>query len=76
MVILKRTGGMLVGLPVGFIPVVDLQGGGVADVVGPHTTLSVPAVTMMDGEQVEVGFDLDVLVVDLSEEAAPNLGVV
>ena len=72
MVIMKRTGGMLLGLPVGFIPLVDLQGGG-ADLVGPHTTLSVPAVSMVGEEQLDAGFDLDVLVVDMSEEAVHSL---
>ena len=73
MVIMKRSGGMLLGLPMGFIPLVDLQGGGVAGAVGPHTVLSVPAVTMEGDEQVDVGFDLEVMVVDVSEVAATHL---
>ena len=75
-VVMKRAGGMLLAVPVGLFPVEVLQGvggAGLGSSIGPHTTLSVPAISLAEGEAVSVGEDVEVVVVDVGEEVVGSL---
>ena len=76
LVVMKRNGGLLLGLPVGFIPVEDLQAASDQEsgsVLGPHTTFTIPAIRE-DGQAVLEGQDVEVLVIDASDDVLPALG--
>ncbi len=76
LVVMKRNGGLLLGLPVGFIPVEDLQAASDLEsgsVLGPHSTFTVPAIRE-DGQELLEGQDVEVLVIDASEDVLPALG--
>ena len=72
--IMQRQGGLLLGLPVGYIPVEALQQASAAGdgMLGPHTNLVVSAFRE-DGQALPAGCEIDVLVVDMSEEVAAAL---
>lgn len=75
MVVMKREGGFLLAVPVGFFPMEELQGastGGEGDVIGPHTVLTVPGIFQQGAELVPAGMDVEVQVVDLSDGAYPE----
>lgn len=72
--IMRRSGGLLLALPNGFLGADVLQGaaaGGGEGLVGPHTVMSVPGVVFDGDEMHGLGTELDVLVVDMAE---PVLG--
>ena len=69
LVVMKRNG-------VGFIPVEDLQAASDQEsgsVLGPHTTFTIPAIRE-DGQAVLEGQDVEVLVIDASNDVVPALG--
>ena len=76
MVVMKREGGILLGLPAGFLPPEDLQLASSLDgdtLLGPHTVLSVPGV-ILDAEAAHAtGLDLDVQVVDVTLDVLSGL---
>ena len=75
--VMPRQGGFLLALPVGSVPPNLLAQGNEDDasaMMGPSTTLSVPAVVEEeDGGEVPAGLALEVLVVDFSESACQFL---
>ena len=75
-VVMKRASGLLVGLPVGFLPVDVLQGATLAgedSLVGPHTTITVPGVRYEDAGPVQTGEDVEVQLVDFSTDIIVGL---
>ena len=74
-IVMRRQGGFLLAVPVDAIPSEDLDGATEDSLVGPHTVFSVPAVALEEesGEFKKVGSDLEVLVVDLKEDAQAGL---
>ena len=76
LLVMKRVGGLLLALPTGFIPLEDLQQASMASeetLLGPHTNLTVPALSNAGGEWVPTGGDIDVQVIDVSLEAMQGL---
>lgn len=78
LVVMKRQGGLMLALPTGFIPQDALQEA--PDVatspLGLHTILTVPAVAEDEFGNVGVaGFDMDVMVIDVQEEALTYLSL-
>ncbi len=75
MVIMKRQGGAMLGLPAGLIPMEELQGASALapdSVLGAHSVLVVPGVIAGDpGEVAEE--ELSVLVIDVLEEVLSGL---
>ena len=74
----RRLGGFLVAIPVGFIPLEELQTASSASdsgILGPHTILSVPSVLRLDAESepVPTGQDVDVQVVDMTDEGLAGI---
>ena len=68
-VVMKRQGGLLLGLPIGFIPLEDLQAASdlaEESLLGPHNTFTVPAIRE-DGQAVLEGQDVEVLVIDAGD---------
>ncbi len=68
-VVMKRQGGLLLGLPIGFIPLEDLQAASdlaEESLFGPHNTFTVPAIRD-DGQAVLEGQDVEVLVIDAGD---------
>ena len=68
-VVMRRQGGLLLGLPIGFIPVEDLQAASdqaEESLLGPHNTFTVPAIRE-DGQAVLEGQDVEVLVIDAGD---------
>ena len=75
-VIMKGVGGLLLCLPIGFLPLEDLQAAEMASessILGPHTTLSLPATHRVGAELVRTGYDIEVQVVDVAEVAERGL---
>ena len=75
-VIMKRPGGLLLGVPPGLIPPEALQGAaaqGEDALLGPHKVLAVPAVIVAEGGDVVPDEDMDVQVVDVSMEVVQSL---
>ena len=74
-VVMRRQGGFMLAVPVDAIPSEDLDGATEDSLVGPHTVFSVPAVVWEEEERVfkRLGSDLEVLVVDLKEDALVGL---
>lgn len=75
-VIMKRVGGLLLAVPVGFIPLEELQGAATTEedsLIGPFTTLSVPAVHMEEGGPTPYGSDIEVQVVDFADRVTHGL---
>ena len=69
MVIMRRHGGLLLGLPTGYLPHEVLQQASVTSedtLFGPHTNFSVPAFRE-DAAPVPDGLELDVVVVDATD---------
>ena len=78
MVVMKRAGGLLLGVPVDFIPAEELDVGGSAMVglVGPSCRVTVPGVIVeggSDGQEQRIGVGLEVLLVDLDASVAQQL---
>ena len=75
LVVMRRQGGFMLALPVEAIPGEELDGASEDSLVGPHTVLTVPGGFREDasGEFRRAGVDLEVLVVDLKEEAQAGL---
>lgn len=75
LVVMRRQGGFMLALPVEAIPGEELDGASEDSLVGPHTVLTVPGGFREDasGEFRRAGVDLEVLVVDLKEEAQTGL---
>ena len=77
MVLMKREGGFLLGLPSGLIPFSDLQVAAAAHldaILGAHTVLAVPGVIAGDpGEVVEE--ELPVLVVDVQQDVLDGMAL-
>ena len=75
-IIMRRQGGALLGLPVGFLPLDVLQRAAVEEGedwdFGPHALLSVPA-HREDGQLVPSGVEVEVLVIDVSGAALGGL---
>ena len=75
-IIMRRQDGVLLGLPVGFLPVDVLQraatDGGEDWDFGPHVVLSTPA-HREDGQPVPLGLEVDVLVIDVAGGALGGL---
>ena len=74
-VVMKRPGGLLLALPIGFIPVEDLQAASDQSedsLLGPHNTFTVPA-TREDGQAVMEGQDVEVLVIDAGDAVLAGL---
>ena len=74
-IVMKRPGGLLLAVPVDTIPAEERDGISEASLVGPSTLLTVPGVTLgLQPDVVEgIGFDIDVLVVDFSEDVMGGL---
>jgi len=75
-VIMKRPGGLLLGVPPGLVPPEALQGAatqGEDALLGPHKVLAVPAVIVAEGGDVVPDEDMDVQVVDVSMEVVLSL---
>lgn len=76
LILMKRVGGLLLLCPKSFLPMADLQAASVASeetLLGPHTVLSVPAVSREAEDFMPAGFDLDIQVVDASVEVLQGL---
>ena len=75
-IIMRRQDGVLLGLPVGFLPVEVLQraatDGGEDWDFGPHFIISTPA-HREDGQPVPLGLEVEVLVIDVSGGALAGL---
>ena len=75
-IIMRRQGGALLGLPVGFLPLDVLQRAAMEEGedwdFGPHALLSVPA-HREDGQLVPSGVEVEVLVIDVSGAALGGL---
>ena len=75
MVVMKRQGGVMLGVPAGLIPMEELQGASALStdsVLGAHSVLVVPGVIAGDpGEVAEE--ELSVLVIDVQEEVLAGL---
>ena len=70
-VVLKRSNGVLLGVPVDFVEEEVLQVGnlGIEDgVFGASTVVTVPGVIVEDGQMSPIGADLNVLLVDCRED--------
>ena len=68
-VIMKRPGGVLLGVPTGLIPQEALQAAAIQEedaLLGPHKVLAVPALIVAEGGEEAPDEDLDVQVVDAS----------
>ena len=75
-VLMKRRGGLLIALPSDFLTLDVLQEAqqDVTSALGPFTTLTVPAAQEIGGgEEIQAGFDMDVLVVDVQSDVLPFL---
>ena len=75
-VVAKRNGGMLLGVPVGFIPEGVLQqanAGHDGGPVGVSAVVRVPGVVVDGGIRSLTGSDMDVLLVDLAADMVQNL---
>ena len=75
-VVIQRPGGFLLAVPVGFIPLAELQEASLADgsaLLGPHTVVPVPGIRMSDSGPLPAGEDVDVQLVDVSDDALPGL---
>ena len=76
MIVMKRPGGLLLAAPTGFIPLETLQTASLEagdSLLGPHTVLTVPGVTMVEEVPVSTGGDIEVLVVDVGDEVQSGL---
>lgn len=75
LVVMRRQGGFMLALPMESIPGEDLDGATEDSLVGPHTVLTVPGGLRDEasGEFRRADVDLEVLVVDLKEEAQVGL---
>ena len=76
MVVMKRPGGMLVCVPVGFFPEEVLGEGNNSDAletVGPSTVITAAGVLADGGKEVPIGANLEVVLVDLDASALPML---
>ena len=76
MVVMKRPGGLLLAVPTGFIPLETLQTASLEagdSLLGPHTVLTVPGVSMVEEVPVPLGADIEVLVVDVGDEVQSSL---
>ena len=75
LVVMRRQGGFMLALPMESIPGEDLDGATEDSLVGPHTVLTVPGGFRDEasGEFTRADIDLEVLVVDLKEEAQVGL---
>ena len=76
-VVMKRAGGLLAALPVGFLPaevLAEAQSSSVG-LVGPSTTISVPGVLDEAVGESPIGADLEVLLVDLDMSVAQQFRV-
>lgn len=77
MVLMKREGGLLLGLPSGLIPFSDLQVASAAPldaILGAHTVVAVPGVIAGDpGEVVEE--ELPVLIVDVQQDVVDGMAL-
>lgn len=74
MVVLKRPGGFLVCLPVGFLPEEVLEEGNVSgsvETVGPSKMISAAGVLYEDGKEDPIGVPIDAVLVDLDVSALP-----
>ena len=69
MVVVKREGGVLLAVPLGFIPTEALQAAAQhaeQSLLGPHTVLTIPSARFLDGQLVPTEESMDVQVVDVS----------
>lgn len=76
LVIMKRVGGLLLAVPVGFLSVEDLQTASSTSedtLLGPHTVLTIPALRQSAETLLPAGADIDVQVVDASLEILQGL---
>ena len=75
-VLMKRQGGLLLALPSDFFAQDVLQAAqeDASSPLGPFTTLTVPAAQEIGGgEEIQAGFDMDVLVIDVQSDVLPFL---
>ena len=75
LVLMKREGGFLLALPTGFLSAEVLTAAreDAASPLGPYTILTVSAVTEEGDTHIPMGFDMDVLVVDVQAEVLNSL---
>ena len=78
LVIMKRPGGFLLGLPLGFLAPEVLQSAAASlteedALLGPHTVLSVPGVILAEGSDTVPDDTIDVQVVDANADVALGL---
>ena len=68
--LMRRKGGFLLAVPAGFLSVADLQeSGDPTHPIGASVVVTVPAVQEAEGGFMSMGFDMEVVVVDLQAEA-------
>ena len=68
--LMRRKGGFLLAVPTGFLSVADLQeSGDPTHPIGASVVVTVPAVQEAEGGFMSMGFDMEVVVVDLQAEA-------
>eukprot|EP00435_Cladocopium_sp_Y103_P014245 s1713_g3.t1 len=76
LVVAKRNGGMLLALPLNFIPDAVLRRANIGQAGGPvgvSTVVNVPGVLLDGGVRAYTGTTMDVLLVDFTEDMAQNL---
>eukprot|EP00435_Cladocopium_sp_Y103_P067464 s89_g30.t1 len=76
LVVLKRTAGVLLAVPSGFIPedlLVKANRGEDAGIVGASTVLELPGVLVEDGRQAPIGSSMQVVVVDMGAEIVDQM---
>ena len=75
-VVMKRQGGFLLALPIGFIPMADLQAASFTDeeaMLGPHVVIQVLAVRQEEHGVTSLAEELDVQLLDVSDQVLPGL---
>ena len=76
-VVMKRAGGLLAAVPMGFLADEVLSGTALAisGLVGPATTVKVPGILLEEGPESRIGADIEVLLVDLDASVASQFRV-
>ena len=75
-IMMRRPGGMLLAVPVGFIPMAELQVASNSDesaLLGPHTVLRALALRQEDSGPVSMAEEIEVQIVDVSDQVLPGL---